>query len=555
MAKGKFHLVKTEENRYTNTWLAVSTDRCRPDRSIQMEKEKIWIIGAGPAGLTAAYELVKRGYDVTVLEKSHDIGGISKTVQYKGNRMDLGGHRFFSKDQRVMEWWAQMMPMQGAPAYDDAILGRTVPLCKDGPDPEKEDRVMLTRNRVSRIYYNQKFFDYPISLKMETLKNMGFGTTLQVGLSFLKATLFKKPNDNLENYYINSFGKKLYSMFFEGYTENLWGRHPREIDASWGKQRTKELSIFSILKDMFSKVFMSGEQRKKHVQTSLIEEFIYPKLGPGQLWETVAADIEKLGGRVILGAEALGLHTENGRVQSIRYRDENGVHEQQADIFFSSMPIRDLVGGMNDVPEDVAAVAAGLPYRDYVTVGLLVDRLNLKNETNHKTLGNIVPDCWIYVHDRSVKLGRMQIFNNWSPYMVEDPEHTVWVGLEYFCNEGDDFWNLTDEEAIDFAAGELCAMGVISSPDQVRMSHREKVQKAYPAYFDTYDDIGKVIDYLSTFENLYCVGRNGQHRYNNMDHSMATAFEAVDNIVNGVKDKTNVWNVNTEQEYHEEKKA
>jgi len=188
-------------------------------------------------------------------------------------------------------------------------------------------------------------------------------------------------------------------------------------------------------------------------------------------------------------------------------------------------------------------------------VGLLVDKLNLKNETQHKTLGNIVPDCWIYVHDKSVKMGRMQIFNNWSPYMVEDPEHTVWVGLEYFCNEGDEFWNLSDEEAIAFASRELCAMGVIDSPDQVRMSHREKVQKAYPAYFDTYDEIDKVVAYLSSFDNLYCVGRNGQHRYNNMDHSMATAFEAVGNIVNGVKDKTNVWNVNTEQEYHEEKKS
>jgi len=517
--------------------------------------EKVLIIGAGPAGLTAAYELVKRGYDVTVFEKSQAIGGIAQTVQYKGNRMDLGGHRFFSKDPRVNAWWAQIMPLQGAPAYDDRKLGRDVPLSPGGPDPEREDRVMLSRNRVSRIYYNQKFFDYPISLKMDTLRSMGFGTTLQVGFSFLKAALFKKPNDNLENYYINSFGKKLYSMFFEGYTENLWGRHPREIDASWGKQRTKELSIFSILRDMLSKVFMSKEQRQKHVQTSLIEEFIYPKLGPGQLWETVAADIEKMGGRVIKGAEALGLHTEDGRVQALRYRDATGVHEETADLFFSSMPIKDLVGGMNDVPEDVAAVAAGLPYRDYVTVGLLVDRLNLKNETSHKTLGNIVPDCWIYVHDQSVKLGRMQIFNNWSPYMVEDPEHTVWVGLEYFCNEGDAFWNLSDEDAIAFAANELCAMGVIDSPDQVRLSHREKVQKAYPAYFDTYDDIGKVVEYLNTFENLYCVGRNGQHRYNNMDHSMATAFEAVDNIVNGVKDKSNVWNVNTEQEYHEEKKS
>ena len=226
-----------------------------------------------------------------------------------------------------------------------------------------------------------------------------------------------------------------------------------------------------------------------------------------------------------------------------------------ADAFFSSMPVKDLVAGMNDVPADVARVAAGLPYRDFVTVGLLVDRLNLKNETSHKTLGNIVPDCWIYVQDTNVKLGRIQIFNNWSPYMVEDPEHTVWIGLEYFCDEGDDFWNMSEEACVAMAARELCAMGVIDSPDHVRMSHRERVKKAYPAYFDTYDEMDKVVAYLSSFENLYCVGRNGQHRYNNMDHSMATSFEAVDNLVAGVKTKDNIWNVNTEQEYHEEKKA
>ena len=516
--------------------------------------KKVLIIGAGPAGLTAGYELAKHGYEVTILEKSREIGGISKTVQYQNNRMDIGGHRFFSKDQRVMDWWADLMPLQGAPSYDDKVLGRQVPLTPGGPDPEKENRVMLIRNRVSRIYYNHHFFDYPISLKWDTLKNMGFVTTMQVGFSFLHATLHKRPNDNLENFYINSFGKKLYSMFFEGYTEKLWGRHPREIDASWGKQRTKELSIFGILKDMFSKIFMSKEQRAKHVQTSLIEEFRYPKLGPGQLWETVAREIQTMGGQIRMGCETLGVTTDGGRVTSLRCRDENGVHEMQADYFFSSMPIKDLVAGMNDVPRDVADVAQGLPYRDYVTVGLLVNRLNLKNETHLKTLGNIVPDCWIYVQDSSVKLGRIQIYNNWSPYMVEDPEHTVWIGLEYFCAEGDDFCNLSEEETVALGAKELCSMGVINSPDEILKSHRVRVQKAYPAYFDTYDQIGKVVDYLNTFENLYCVGRNGQHRYNNMDHSMATAFEAVDDVLNGVTDKTNVWNVNTEQEYHEEKK-
>ena len=518
--------------------------------------KKVLIIGAGPAGLTAAYELLKRGeFDVTILEKTDRIGGISQTVRHGGNRMDIGGHRFFSKDQRVMQWWADMMPLQGAPSFDDKTLSREVSLTEGGPDPETEDRVMLIRNRVSRIYYQKHFFDYPISLKWETLKTMGFGTTMKVGFSFLKATLMKKPNDNLENYYINSFGKKLYSMFFEGYTEKLWGRHPSEIDASWGKQRTKELSIFGILKDMLGKVFLTKEQRQKQVQTSLIEEFRYPKFGPGQLWETVAEEVQKMGGKLIMESEVLGVTTEDGKVTSVSFRDVSGEHTENADIVFSSMPVKDLVAGMNDVPADIARVAEGLPYRDFVTVGLLVDKLELKNETKLKTLGNIVPDCWIYVQDVGVKLGRIQIFNNWSPYLVADPENTVWVGLEYFCNEGDDFWNMSEEDCTAMAINELVSMGVIRDASCVRDSHRERIQKAYPAYFDTYDEMDKLVTYLSGFENLYCVGRNGQHRYNNMDHSMATSFEAVDNILSGKADKTNIWNVNTEQEYHEEAKT
>lgn len=515
---------------------------------------KALIIGAGPAGLTAAFELIHNGWDVIILEEDTRVGGISKTVRHGGNRMDIGGHRFFSKDQRVMDWWAARMPLQGSPSFDDRKLNRSKSLAAGGPDPDVEDKVMLLRNRVSRIYFQKHFYDYPISLKMETLKAMGFSTTMKVGFSFLKATLHKRPNDNLENYYINSFGKKLYSMFFEGYTEKLWGRHPREIDASWGKQRTKELSIFGILKDMFAKVFVSKEQRAKHVQTSLIEEFCYPKYGPGQLWETVADEISQMGGKIIFSAKATGVHTENDQVKSIRYQDETGEHEISADAFLSSMPLKDLVADMNDVPKDVAEIAAGLPYRDFVTVGLLLPRLHLKNETSIKTLGNIVPDCWIYVQDTEVKLGRIQIFNNWSPYMVEDPEHTVWIGLEYFCNEGDPFWSMSDEECTEFAAKELTKMGIIDSPEDVIDSHRERVKKAYPAYFDTYDHIDRIIKYLNTFDNLFCIGRNGQHRYNNMDHSMATAFEAVNNLTKGIHDKSNIWSVNTEQEYHEEKK-
>lgn len=519
--------------------------------------KKVIIIGAGPAGLTAAYELLKKqeGYQVTILEKSGDIGGISKTVRFGGNRMDIGGHRFFSKDAEVMRWWQEMMPLQGAPSFDDKLLGREVALAVGGPDPETEDRVLLTRNRVSRIYYQKHFFDYPVSLKWQTLKTMGFWTTMQVGFSYLKTAIVKKPVTSLENFYINSFGKKLYSMFFEGYTEKLWGRHPREIDPSWGVQRTKELSILGILKDMLSKIFLSKEKRAQKVQTSLIEEFHYPKFGPGQLWETVAQEVQNLGGTLVMNAEVTGIEARDGLFTAVRYLGGKEEKSLEGDLFFSSMPVKDLVAGLSDAPQDILRVAKGLPYRDFVTVGLLVNRLTLKNETHLKTLGNIVPDCWIYVQDTNVKLGRIQIFNNWSPYMVEDPEHTVWLGLEYFCDEGDGFWNMSEADCVDMAAKELVTMGVLESVDEVLKSHRERVQKAYPAYFDTYEEMDKLVEYLSGFENLYCVGRNGQHRYNNMDHSMATAFEAVKNIGSGTISKKNVWNVNTEQEYHEEKEA
>ena len=254
--------------------------------------KKVIIIGAGPAGLTAAYNLLKQSneYEVEILEEMNEIGGISRTVKYKENRMDIGGHRFFSKDQMVQEWWKNIMPIQGEPAYDDKKLGREKTLNHGGPDPEKEDRVMLVRQRVSRIYYKKKFFDYPISMKPQTFINMGLVKTIKAGCSYLKSCVHKLPEDSLENFYINRFGRVLYSMFFEGYTEKLWGRHPREISADWGAQRVKGLSIRAIIKDMFSKVI---SKNNREVETSLIEEFIYPKYGPGQLWEIVADEIKK----------------------------------------------------------------------------------------------------------------------------------------------------------------------------------------------------------------------------------------------------------------------
>ena len=513
--------------------------------------KKALIIGAGPAGLTAAYELLKQSKDieVVVFEESDSFGGISKTVNYNGNRMDMGGHRFFSKIPEVNAWWDNILPMQGHPTYDDILLNRPMPLSKGGPDPEKEDRVMLTRRRVSRIYFDDKFYDYPISLKIETFKNMGFVKTIQVGISYVWSMIFKKPEDNLENFYINRFGRKLYSMFFEYYTENLWGRHPSEIDASWGAQRVKGLSIVAIIKDIFGKIF---KQKNRKVETSLIEEFKYPKLGPGQLWEVTADEVEKMGGTIYKNAKVTKVHKNSDNILTgLTYEKDGKEYTMEGDYIISSMPVKDLVAGMNDVPADPARIAKGLPYRDYMTLGVLVPKIKLENKTNLKTVSNIVPDCWVYVQDRKVKLGRFQIYNNWSPYMIKDLENTVWIGLEYFVNEGDEFWNMTEEEFSKIGVEEMIKLGLIDSADEVIDTHMEKVKKAYPAYFDTYDEIDTLVDYLKSIDNLYCVGRNGQHRYNNIDHSMCTSFETVKNILSGTKNKDNIWSVNTEKEYHE----
>lgn len=449
----------------------------------------------------------------------------------------------------VNEWWEKLLPMQGAPAYDDIKLGRKVSVSADGPDPETDERVMLFRNRVSRIFFDDKFYDYPISLKPETFKNMGFFNTVLVGCSYLKAVLFQKPESNLENFYINRFGRKLYSMFFEYYTENLWGRHPRDIDASWGKQRVKGLSVIAVIKDVFGKIF--GKKGRK-VETSLIEAFKYPKHGPGQLWETAAEEILKMGGTILKNAKVTGIRkNKDDIITSIQY-EQNGVTAiMEGDYVISSMPIKDLVAGMNDVPETPARIAKGLPYRDYMTLGVLVPKLKLKNRTSMKTIGNIVPDCWVYVQDKRVKMGRFQVYNNWSSYMVKDIENTVWVGLEYFANEGDELWNMTEKEFSEFAVSEMVQIGLIDDVREVTDTHMEKVKKAYPAYFDTYAEMDKLVEYLSSIKNLFCVGRNGQHRYNNIDHSMCTSFEAVKNILTGREDKSNVWSVNTEEEYHE----
>lgn len=509
---------------------------------------KVVIIGAGPAGLTAANEILKdKNYQVEILEESDYIGGISRTIEYNGNRMDIGGHRFFSKDEKVMNYWKELMLPQNKPAYDDKILELEKNFDLQGLDPEKNENVLLLRRRVSRILYRRKFFDYPITINMETLKKMGLKTTIKAGFSYCKSMIFKRRENSLEDFYINRFGKVLYEMFFEDYTEKVWGRSPKYISADWGKQRVKGVSILEIIKNAISK-------NKKNVETSLIEEFWYPKYGPGQLWGVLSKKVEEKGGKILKKHRVEKINVENNKIVSVVCNINSEMKEITGDIFISSMPIKDLINGMNGkiVPENILDIANGLPYRDFITVGLLVKKLNLKNETKLKTINNIVPDCWMYIQEPDVKIGRLQIFNNWSPYLVKDIENTVWIGLEYFSQENDEYWNMSENEFIEFAIDELVKIGIIQK-DDVMDSHQEKIKKAYPAYFDTYSQINHVIEFLNGFENLYCIGRNGQHRYNNMDHSMLTAIRAAEIIKNGNKDKSDIWKVNTEKVYHEKK--
>ena len=502
------------------------------------------VIGAGPAGLTAAYELSKNSgeWKIVVLEATDEIGGISRTVVSGGCRIDIGGHRFFSKSGEANRIWSGLMPVQGAPAKDDIILGRECRLEDGGPDPEKSEKVMLRRRRVSRIYYLRSFFDYPISIKIATVAAMGFVRTAKAGFSYLRSVFFKRREKSLEDFYVNRFGKVLYRMFFEDYTEKLWGVHPSKIDPSWGAQRVKGLSLWKAVLNIF---LPKGRAK----ETSLIDEFLYPKRGPGQLWETMADELRARGVEIRKEAKVVHLETADGNVAAVGLSDGSRI---RCDAVFSSMPVKDLVAAMQDVPGDVAAIAAGLPYRDFITVGILVDRLAIKNKTKIKTLSGIVPDTWIYVQERDVRLGRIQIFNNWSPYMVDDPGKHVWIGLEYFCSEGDWMWEMPDGEFIDMACGELRKIGVLGKDEPVRKSVRIKVRKAYPAYFGTYSRFGRVREWLDGFRNLYCIGRNGQHRYNNMDHSMLCGIAAARALLGSV-DKSSVWEVNTEKEYHEGK--
>jgi len=529
-----------------------------------MEKKIAIIIGAGPAGLTAAYELVHKSNIIPIIiEKTADIGGISKTVVYNGNRMDIGGHRFFSKSDLVMKWWQNILPVEDKDSknkknlenlFENKLNKASAP--EIDPDSIKSNRVMLIVNRLSRIFFLRKFFEYPITLNIKTISNLGIVRILKICWTYTWIKVFPiKKTYSLEEFFINRFGKELYKTFFKDYTEKVWGVPCSEIASDWGAQRIKELSVskalFHALKSIFRKE-TSIEQKNTH--TSLIEQFLYPKYGPGQMWERVAEIVQEKGGIIIKDSEVVEISIAENKVLELHYRNflSNSITTIKGDYFLSTMPVKDLIKTFgNKVPSAVKTVSEGLQYRDFITVGLLLNYLKIKNETNTTTLNGLIPDNWIYIQEKEVRVGRLQIFNNWSPYMVADM-NKVWIGLEYFCNEGDELWTMTNEDFIQFAINELHSIDIIDKSEVID-STIIRMPKTYPAYFGTYSQFHVIRDFTDKLENLFLIGRNGMHKYNNQDHSMLTAMAAVENILNGEKSKDNIWNINIEDEYHEKK--
>ncbi len=519
------------------------------------------IVGAGPAGLTAALELQRRtGQRPLIFEADVQVGGISKTVNYRGNRMDLGGHRFFSKSDWVMDWWQEILPVaQGGDgsAIELTYQNRHTRVSPAAGAATDNEATMLVRQRLSRILYRRNFYDYPLKLSPRTLKNLGLLRTARIGASYAHARLTPRtPEVTLEDFLINRFGEQLYRTFFQSYTEKVWGVPCHEISAEWGAQRIKGLSVTRAVAHAARALLpRTGSLAQRNVETSLIERFLYPRLGPGQMWEEVARRVVTGGGELHLQHEVVGVQREGLRVVGVevidlKTRERRHVACQH---LISTMPIGRLVRQLEPQASELATIAEALPHRDFMTAGLLLRKMKSGSSARGAAAAAMPPDNWIYVQEDDVRVGRIQIFNNWSPYLVADPT-TIWLGMEYFCAEGDDLWSMQDPAFLDFAALELERIGLAQRSD-VLDGTVVRVPKAYPAYFGEYRNIDQVRAWLNPFANVFAIGRNGMHRYNNQDHSMLAARAAVDCIASGSSDKDALWAINTEEDYHEETRS
>jgi len=470
-----------------------------------VSRDPLVIIGAGPAGLTAARELVVRGVKPVVLDADERVGGLAQTADYKGFKFDIGGHRFFTKVAPVRDLWR-------------AVLG---------PD-------FIRRPRLSRIYYRGRLFQYPLR-PLDALGKLGIGSAIAVLASYLRVKLFPiRPEVSFADWVSNRFGRKLYGIFFESYTEKVWGTPGTEISAQWAAQRIKGLSLRTAILDMLRP---AARRNGAGVVTTLIGEFEYPRFGPGMMWEAFRREVEAGGGRVELNARVTGLGHDGTRITSVVVEQGGETVRRPAGHVISTMPIRELVNGFDPpAPPDVVAAANRLKYRDFITVALIVDA------------ADVFPDNWIYVHEPSVRVGRLQNFKNWSPDMVPDRSKTC-LGLEYFCNEGDNLWAMSDAGLLALGRRELAELKLVDA-DRILDGTVIRMKKAYPVYDDGYEDaLATVRTYVDRFDNLQLVGRNGMHKYNNQDHSMVTAMLAVRNLFGEAHD---LWAINAEDEYHEE---
>lgn len=467
--------------------------------------DHVAIIGAGPGGLTAAYLLLKAGARVTVLEGDNVVGGISRTARYKGYRFDIGGHRFFTKITPVEQLWHE-------------ILGKE----------------FISVPRLSRIYYDGKFFDYPLKAA-NALGGLGLVQAVLIMLSYIKARLWPSPvEDNLEQWVSNRFGTRLYRIFFKTYTEKVWGIPCTEIRSEWAAQRIQGLSLAKAI------ISAASLQKRSTKIKTLINEFQYPRLGPGQMWEMTRDRILEMGGAVLMEHYVTAVELADGKAVAVRAKTADGEQRIAADHVISTTDVRALVAAFDPpVPAPVRAAGDGLRYRDYLVVALMIDRAKL------------FPDNWIYIHSPEVKVGRIQNFNNWSEAMVPEPDKTTCLGLEYFCFEGDGLWASKDEDLIALATKELRSLNLIGDA-KVFDGTVVRMRKAYPTYDGAYrEHLDNVRAYIDTIPNVHCVGRNGMHKYNNQDHSMLTSMMSVWNMQGASHD---VWSVNTDFEYHEEMK-
>lgn len=470
-------------------------------------EKKIVIIGGGPAGLTAAYQLCKQNVQSIVLEKDDVVGGISRTVDYKGYLFDIGGHRFFTKVKAVDEMWREVL----------------------------SENQFLRRPRLSRIYYNRKFFHYPLRAT-NALLGLGLWNSFMLLTSYCKAQLFPiKSEKSFEDWICNRFGKRLFNTFFKTYTEKVWGIPCNKISADWAAQRIKGLSLLTTIKSalLSGKATDGGEIIK-----TLIDEFDYPEKGPGMMWEKVAENIQTKGCELKMQSNVEKIFWNGSGVTGLEISGaDSDAQSVEGTDFISSMPMRELVTKLHpEAPPEVLEAANLLGYRDFLTVSLIINRAEL------------FEDNWIYIHDSSVKVGRIQNFKNWSPHMVPDSSKTC-LGLEYFCFEGDGLWTMTDEDLIKLATREIESLGIVAC-GEVEDGVVVRMPKAYPVYDDIYAEAVQTIrKFVESLGNLHCVGRNGMHRYNNQDHSMLTAMLAVKNIFGANYD---IWSVNVDAEYHEE---